>query len=150
MLLHPRLDRCCPNKTTAPNASMVNCATNSLLILQQRSFSEQYYLRSICPRMENSQKSLGCNYKISQNRLKAKNKIWKEQAITLFPDIAKPWSTPKRPAWQFPNLSTPAVLSPSPGRPVPAQKTGSAVKGTNFQKKKAKAPKEELRWSESP
>lgn len=150
MLLHPRLDRCCPNKTTAPNASMVNCATNSLLILQQRSFLEQYYLRSICPRMENSQKSLGCNYKISQNRLKAKNKIWKEQAITLFPDIAKPWSTPKRPAWQFPNLSTPAVLSPSPGRPAPAQKTGSAAKGTNFQKKNAKAPKDELRWSESP
>lgn len=91
--------------------------------------------------MENSQKSLGCNYKISQNRLKAKNKIWKEQAITLFPDIAKPWSTPKRPAWQFPNLSTPAVLSPSPGRPAPAQKTGSAAKGTNFQKKRPSPPK---------
>ena len=58
----------------------------------------------------------------------------------MFPDIAKPWSTPKRPAWQFPNLSTPAVLSPSPGRPAPAQKTGSAAKGTNFQKKKRPRP----------
>lgn len=67
--------------------------------------------------MEKSHKSLGYDYKISQNRSKARNKIWKEQAITLFPDIAQSWSTPKRPAWQLPKLYTPAALSPSPGQP---------------------------------
>lgn len=98
--------------------------------------------------MEKSQKSLACDYNIYQNRSKAKNKIWKEQAITLFPDIAKPWSTPKRPAWLFPNLSTPAVLSPSPGRPTPAQKAGSAAgRGTNSQ---IQANALQECWSENP
>lgn len=46
-----------------------------VLILQQHSFLKQYYLCSIYPRMEKFQKSLGCDYKISQNRSKAKNKI---------------------------------------------------------------------------
>lgn len=102
--------------------------------------------------MEKSQKSLGCDYKISQNRSKAKNKIWKEQAITLFPDLAKSWSTPKRPAWQLPKLSTPAALSPSPGQLQPL-KAGSASEQYQFKKKekkkRAKAQKKELRWTES-
>lgn len=102
--------------------------------------------------MEKSQKSLGCDYKVSQNRSKAKNKIWKEQAITLFPDLAKSWSTPKRPAWQLPKLSTPATLSPSPGQLQPF-KAGSASEQYQFKKKekkkRAKAQKKELRWTES-
>ena len=46
-----------------------------VLILQQHSLLKQYYLCSVYPRMEKSQKSLGCDYKIPQNRSKAKNKI---------------------------------------------------------------------------
>lgn len=112
------------------------------------SFLKQCYLHSVYPTMEKAQKSLGCDYKRSQNGSKAKNKIWKKQAIALFTGIAKPWNTPKRPAWQLPNPST----SPSTVTtlwPTPAHRAGWAVSSNSFQIK-AKATKEELRWTRRP